>query len=93
MTVLPIVTRERVAAEFREAGRYTTALLRLLLFSLGWLVARSLRLVATGIAAVLYGVGWTGARLVWPALVFAATAVRLGWQQGAKPAGGRREPA
>ncbi len=85
MTVLPIVTRERVAAEFREAGRYAAALLRLALFSLGWLVARSLRLVATGIAAVLFAAGWTAGRVIWPGLVWSARAVKLGWQQGAKP--------
>ncbi len=93
MTVLPIVTRERVAAEFREAGRYIVALLRLVLFSAAWFVARSLRLVAMCIAGVLYGVGWAGARLIWPALCWSGTAVKLGWQQGMKPAGGRRGPA
>jgi hypothetical protein len=85
VTVLPIVTRERVAAEFREAGRYAGAVARLLLFSLGWIVAKSCRLVATSVAGVLFAVGWTASRLIWPALVWSGNAVKLGWRQGSRP--------
>lgn len=93
MTALPIVTRERVAAQFREAGKLIATALAYVLFGIGWTLVKTCRAIATAIGAMLFTVGWFGGRVIWPALRWSADAVKLGWQQGAKPAGGRRGPA
>lgn len=46
------------------------------------------RTVLTLIAAVLYGLGWTAAKVLgalWLALTWSATAVRVGWQEARTP--------
>jgi hypothetical protein len=45
----------------------------------------AIRTLLTVVAGVLYGVGWIAARVfaaAWLCLVWSATAVRLGWQEG-----------
>lgn len=77
----------------RDVRRAVAAGLAWLLFAVGWTVGKTYRALVTGLAAVLFGVGWLAGRVVWPALVWSATAVRLGWDEGRKPIGGRRGPA
>jgi hypothetical protein len=79
--------------QWREAGRLIAAGLGWLLYAVGWLVAKTLRSAATVVGAVLYAVGWFAAALAWPGLCWCGRAVRLGWQEGRKPIGGRRGPA
>lgn len=92
MTTLPAVSGAQAAAQYRDVGRQMAGMLRLLLFAVGWLLAKSLRLTGTLLGGLLFGIGWTARRAVWPALLWAAAAVKLGWEQGAGP-GGRRGPA
>jgi hypothetical protein len=50
------------------------------------------RAFLTAIAAVLYGIGWLARRtfiVLWLALTWSWSAVRLGWQEAA-PAKGKR---
>lgn len=79
--------------QWRDAGRLFAVGVGWLLFAAGWLVAKTLRSLATAIGAVLFGVGWLASALVWPALCWCGRAVQLGWQEGRKPIGGRRGPA
>jgi uncharacterized membrane protein YedE/YeeE len=47
------------------------------------------RTVLAVLAGVLFGLGWVVAKVfgvAWLALTWTATAVRLGWQEGRKPA-------
>lgn len=53
-------------------GRVLLALLGGALYGLGWVVRHGVRLVLTGLAAVLWGVGY--------ALRWAAAAIAVGWQ-------------
>lgn len=85
MTTFPVVTRRQVADQFREAGRYAATALRFVLFAIGWTLAKTCRLIATALGALLFGAGFLAARVVWPALRWSGTAVKLGWQNGAKP--------
>ena len=51
------------------------------------------RTVLTVIAGLLFGVSWLVARgvtLVWLALTWTFTALKVGWQEGRKPASSRR---
>jgi hypothetical protein len=43
-----------------------------------------------GIGGTLYGIGWFGGKVVWPALVWMALAVKVGWVDAR---GGARGPA
>jgi hypothetical protein len=72
---------------WRDAGRLTQAGLGWLLYAAGWLVAKTLRTIATVIATVLFAAGWLASALAWPALCWCGRAVRLGWQEGRKPIG------
>lgn len=76
--------------QWREAGRIIAAGLGRVLYAAGWLVAKTLRSVATVIAALLFGAGWLASAMAWPALCWCGRAVRLGWEEGRKPIGGRR---
>lgn len=76
------VTLPDVADKFREAGRLLLAGIAWVLFGFGWALVKVLRLVGTVVGAALIGVGWFAARVVWPALLWAGDAVKLGWQQG-----------
>jgi len=80
-------------AHWQDAGRLVAAGLAWLLYAAGWLVAKTLRTVATILGAVLFGVGWLAAAVAWPSLCWCGRAVRLGWQEGRKPIGGRRGPS
>lgn len=47
------------------------------------------RVLLTVLASVFYAVGWLTARtfgVVWLAMTWAAVAVKVGWQEGRKPA-------
>ncbi|HEU4542211.1 MAG TPA: hypothetical protein VFR23_13870 [Jiangellaceae bacterium] len=49
------------------------------------------RTLATLIAGLLYLVGWVAARVfavVWFGVAWSATAVKVGWEEARKPAGG-----
>jgi hypothetical protein len=70
--------------EWRDARRLFVSGLAWLLYAAGWVVAKSLRLIATTIGAVFYAAGWTAAK-VWPGVVWCASAVQLGWNDGRKP--------
>lgn len=72
-------------AQRAEVGRLIKLALAWALFAVGWLIAKTLRGVATAIAAVLFTVGYLTGRIVWPALCWSGRAVRLGWEQGRKP--------
>lgn len=86
MTTFPDVSREDVKAKFAEAGGYLATAVRLLLFAVGWLLAKTCRLIATVLGALLFGAGFLGARVAWPALRWSGAAVKLGWRAGAQPA-------
>lgn len=79
----PVGRSRRSAA---DAGRQAATLLTAGLYRAGWLLAKLVYFVLVGIGAVFYGIGWTARRAVWPALVWAGTAVRLGWEDGRKRA-------
>lgn len=83
----------RAVAELRTAGRSMATLLGWVLFGAAWAVAKTCRALLTGAGAVLFAAGYLGGRVIWPALKWSATAVRLGWDEGRKPIGGRRGPA
>jgi hypothetical protein len=83
---------ERAVVQFRDAGRSVATILGGLLFAVGWVVAKSFRLLIAAAAGLLFAAGWVGGRVLWPALVWSAAAVRIGWEQGRKPTGGRRGP-
>jgi hypothetical protein len=74
----------------REAGRRAVALAGAACWGVGWLLAKIVLLVVAAIGGFLYGIGWTARRAVWPALVWCAAAVRLGWEDGRR--GGARVP-
>ena len=86
MTTFPVVTRRQIAAQFREAGGYAATAIRFVLFAIGWTLAKTCRLIATMLGALLFGAGFLAARVAWPALRWSAAAVKLGWQSGAKSA-------
>lgn len=47
------------------------------------------RFLLTVLAGLLYGIGWIAARAfggLWLALTWTAVAVKVGWQEGRKPA-------
>jgi hypothetical protein len=79
--------------QWREAGRLIAAGLGWLLYAVGWLLAKTLRIIATVIAAILFSVGYLASAAAWPGLCWCGRAVRLGWQEGRKPIGGSRGPA
>lgn len=69
-----------------DAGRQAAALLATGLYRLGWLLAKTLTLLLLALGGVFYAVGWSGRRVVWPALVWVGAAVRLGWEDGRRRA-------
>lgn len=90
VTSVPVV---RAVAEFRAAGRSVATILGWILFAAAWLVAKTCRLLMTTAGAVLFAAGYLGGKVIWPGLRWSATAVRLGWDEGRKPVGGRRGAA
>jgi hypothetical protein len=71
--------------QWRELGRLARTALAWILFGIGWVLAKSLRGLATLIGGALFAAGWLAARVVWPGLCWCGRAVRLGWEQGRKP--------
>lgn len=90
MTSVPI---DRAGAQLRDAGQQLATGLAWVLFAIGWVAAKTLRGIGTGVGAVLFAVGWVAGRVVWPVLMWTVAAVRLGWEEGRKPIGGRRGSA
>ena len=82
MTVLSQDARE----QWSDAGRLAQLAVARALFAVGWLLAKTLRLAATFIGAALFAVGWVAAAVAWPAACWCGRAVRLGCEQGARPA-------
>lgn len=74
--------RERAS----RAGRQLLAAVGTVLYRIGWAAAKLVLLVLWLIGAVFYGIGWIGGRIIWPALVWTATAVKVGWEDGRKRA-------
>lgn len=85
MTTFPVVTREKVAEQFADAGKYAATAVRFVLFAIGWTLAKTCRLIATVLGALLFGAGFLAARVAWPALRWSGAAVKLGWQNGSRP--------
>jgi protein-S-isoprenylcysteine O-methyltransferase Ste14 len=79
--------------QWAEVGQRVLSALAWLLFAAGWLTAKALRALATGIGAALFACGWLAAAVAWPALCWCGRAVSLGWEEGRKPIGGRRGSA
>ena len=84
---------ERAKRATGDAGRQALQLFGAGLYGIGWLLAKTALLVLLGVGWLLYGIGWTARRAIWPALVWMGAAVRLGWEEGRSPGkGGDREP-
>lgn len=75
----------------RNALRAITGYARIAVWSVGWLIARTVALLLTLIAGVFFAIGWTLHRVV-PVLVWARTAFVLGWEAGRPRGGGRVAP-
>lgn len=73
-------TRDRA----RDARREALAAVGAGLYWTGWAAFKTLRLLLLAIGAVFWALGYTARRVVWPALVWTAAAVRLGWEDGRK---------
>lgn len=80
-------------AQWRDAGRLVRSAIGWALFVVGWVLAKALRAVGTGLASALFAAGWLASAVAWPALCWCGRAVRLGWQEGRKPIGGQRGPS
>lgn len=76
--------------ETRAAALAVGGYLRVGVWSVGWLLARTLTLLLATVAGVFFAIGWCCARTV-PALRFVRTAFVLGWEAGRPPGG--REPS
>lgn len=77
---------DRSAAAAGRAARAVLALVAAGLWGAGWLLAKTVHLVLLVLGGSLWAVGWAARRVVWPGLVWAATAVRVGWEDGRKRA-------
>lgn len=86
-------TNPSARVQWSEVGRRIASVLAWLLFAVGWLIAKALRVLATGIGAVMFGCGWLAAAVAWPGLCWCGRAVALGWQEGRRPIGGQRGSA
>jgi len=82
---------ERAERSAREAGRRAVALIGAAFWGVGWLLAKFVLLTLAAIGGFFYGIGWVARRAVWPALIWIAAAVKLGWEDGRR-AGGARVP-
>ena len=74
-------------AETRAAAAAAAGYLRVGVWSVGWLLAKTLTLLFATVAGVFFAIGWVCARSV-PVLKFVRTAFILGWEAG-RPPGGR----
>lgn len=79
----PVGRSKRDAA---EVGRQILTLAGAGLYRAGWLLAKLVLLALLTLGGLLYGIGWTARRVIWPALVWMGTAVKLGWEDGRKRA-------
>lgn len=75
----------------RDAVKTIVGYLRVGVWSIGWLIARTVALLLTVVAGVFFAIGWTLHRVV-PVLVWARTAFVLGWEAGRPRGGGRVAP-
>lgn len=71
----------------RNAGRQLAGAAAAGLWGIGWVLAKAVHLALLVIGGTLYGIGWIARRAVWPALVWCAAAVRLGWQDARRRGG------
>jgi hypothetical protein len=71
----------------REAAKAAAGYLRVGVWSVGWLLAKTVTLLLATVAGVFFTLGWVCARTV-PVLRWARTAFVLGWEAG-RPPGGR----
>jgi hypothetical protein len=65
------------------------------LYWTGWALFKAIRLLLVAIGGVFWVLGYAARRVVWPALVWCAAAVKLGWEDGHRTdsgAGGARVP-
>jgi hypothetical protein len=76
--------REQTVAAAKVAAGY----LRVGVWSVGWLLAKTITLLLATVAGAFFTLGWVCARSV-PALRWARTAFVLGWEAGRPPGGGR----
>lgn len=72
---------DRQRARTRAAGQDLAKLVRVGLWSVGWLLARVLTLLFAAVAGVFFALGWLCARAV-PALRWVRAAFMLGWEAG-----------
>lgn len=77
------------AGQLTDAGRLLVTGLAWLLYAAGWSVARLCRVVAVTVGGLLYGVGWSAGRVALAGR-WTWAAVRVGWDDGRQPIGGRR---
>lgn len=71
-------TRHRAAEATRDAGRIARAGL----YWTGWAVAKLFTIALLCVGGALYGVGWLASRIIWPGLVWAGSAMKVGWEDG-----------
>jgi hypothetical protein len=80
-----VATVDLLADKRREQTRAalvaTAGYLRVGVWSVGWLLAKTLTLLLATVAGVFFAIGWCCARSV-PALKFFRTAFVLGWEAG-----------
>ena len=70
-----------------EARRQTVAAVGAGFYWTGWTLFKLVRLLLLLVGGAFWVLGWTARRVIWPALVWCAAAVRLGWEDAGK---GRR---
>ncbi|MBQ0893691.1 hypothetical protein KBX37_11385 [Micromonospora sp. U56] len=83
------MARARARGQLTDAGRLLLTGLAWLLYAAGWSFARLCRVVAVTVGGLLYGVGWSAGRVAL-AVQWTWAAVRVGWDDGRQPVGGRR---
>lgn len=84
-------TADKRRDQTREAVKAAAGYLRVGVWSVGWLLARTVTLLLAAVAGVFFTLGWVCGRTV-PVLRWARTAFVLGWEAG-RPAGGGRVSA
>ncbi len=74
-----------------QARQQTVAAIGAGFYWLGWALFKLVRLLLVAIGGLFWVLGFTARRVLWPALVWCAAAVKLGWEDGRR-AGGARVP-
>lgn len=82
-----LAVEDKRREQTRTAALAAAGYLRVGVWSVAWLLAKTLTLLLASLAGVAFAVGWCCARAV-PALKFFRTAFVLGWEAG-RPPGGR----